>query len=288
MEVAPAPAFHVVIPGDEIENSGDSISGHGTWQGTQPNPDPQSRSKQLVSVVAGNLEGVNKLLLVRPCRGRYQGQVADLVLGRVTELRGSTWRVDIGHRLDAVLPLTSVMDQRRKTVKDELTMRIHFQEGDLVCAQIVRVAQEDGRFILKLHKEGQAVEAAFFKLRYGSLVHVPWTLIKQSKNHVFSFDFGVDCVLGKNGAVWVAPSPAAMAEMCVQAEEDEKKKQGPFEECARVRTIVTSLARRFLPISQRAIEMLYYKSVDLGQSIRELHGDAFTDLLHSTELVPGE
>lgn len=58
--------------------------------------------------VAGVLEKVNKLISVRPLKARYQGEIGDVVVGRITELQQKRWKVDTNSKLDSVLLLSSV------------------------------------------------------------------------------------------------------------------------------------------------------------------------------------
>lgn len=62
----------------------------------------------LKASVAGVMERVNKLILVRPIKTRYNGEVGDVVVGRITELQQKRWKVDTCSRLDSVLLLSSV------------------------------------------------------------------------------------------------------------------------------------------------------------------------------------
>lgn len=123
-------------------------SGHGTYVDQE----------QVISSVAGTIERVNKLVTVRAIRTRYNPEVGDLVVGRITEVRcmfSSTlerlikfylqvqprrWKVDANSRQDAVLMLSSVNlpggVQRRKLESDELQMRLFFEEGDLLVAEV--------------------------------------------------------------------------------------------------------------------------------------------------------
>ena len=58
--------------------------------------------------VAGRLERVNKLISVRPYKTRYQGEIGDVVVGRITEVQQKRWKVDTNAKLDAALLLSSV------------------------------------------------------------------------------------------------------------------------------------------------------------------------------------
>ncbi len=86
--------------------------------------------------MCGIVERVNKLVSVRPLRARYPGEVGDTIVGRITEITGKSWRVDIQARRDAILPLSAVNlpggEQRRKTNEDQLNMRSLFAENDII------------------------------------------------------------------------------------------------------------------------------------------------------------
>lgn len=72
--------------------------GHGTYQD----------NGRIKASVAGVLEHVNKLIMIRPLKSRYNGEIGDVVIGRITEIQQKRWRVDANARLDAVLLLSSV------------------------------------------------------------------------------------------------------------------------------------------------------------------------------------
>lgn len=62
----------------------------------------------LKASVVGTVQNINKLITVNPLRCRYNGQIGDVVIGRVTKLLHKCWKIDINYRLDAVLLLTSI------------------------------------------------------------------------------------------------------------------------------------------------------------------------------------
>lgn len=72
--------------------------GHGTYVS----------AGSLKATVAGVEQNINKLVTVSPLRCRYNGEIGDVVIGRVTELVHKRWKIDINARLDAVLLLTSI------------------------------------------------------------------------------------------------------------------------------------------------------------------------------------
>ena len=62
----------------------------------------------LYATVAGVVERVNKLITVTPPKTKYQGEIGDVVVGRITEVQQKRWKVEVNSRLDAVLQLSSV------------------------------------------------------------------------------------------------------------------------------------------------------------------------------------
>lgn len=76
-----------------------NLRGHGTYV---------DEEKTLRASVAGVLEKVNKLISIRPLKARYNGEIGDLIVGRITEVQQKRWKVDVNSKLDAVLLLSSV------------------------------------------------------------------------------------------------------------------------------------------------------------------------------------
>ncbi|ELV12688.1 Tyrosine-protein kinase ABL1 [Tupaia chinensis] len=67
---------HLVVPGDTITTDTGFMRGHGTYMGEE----------KLIASVAGSVERVNKLICVKALKTRYNGEVGDIVVGRITEL----------------------------------------------------------------------------------------------------------------------------------------------------------------------------------------------------------
>ncbi|KAI0093211.1 exosome complex exonuclease rrp4 [Irpex rosettiformis] len=181
----------LTCPGEIVTSSHAFMRGHGTYV----------ENDQVISSVAGTVERVNKLITVRAARTRYNPEVGDLVVGRITDVQPRRWKVDAGSRQDAVLMLSSVNlpggVQRRKLESDELQMRTFFEEGDLLVAE-VQAFFADGA--MSLHTRS----LRYGKLRNGQLVVVPPVLIRRLKSHFIALPCGVDLILGLNGYIWVS------------------------------------------------------------------------------------
>lgn len=203
---------HLVVPGQVIatsstdaggsggenDNDGSFLRGHGTFV---EHSDGQDR---LVATVCGTVHRVNKLITVVPfCETVYQGNVGDLVVGRVTSVGTSRWTVTlVPQQKDASLPLSGVHlpggAQRLRTAQDQREMRFFLQEGDLISAEVHKVQPSDGSLVLHTRSY------RYTKLENGSLVRVPPALIPRRKNHHTTLiDNTLDVLWGTNGNVWI-------------------------------------------------------------------------------------
>lgn len=72
--------------------------GHGTY----PEDDVLKAS------VAGVMEQIGRLISIKPLKSRYNGEVGDVVVGRILEVTQKRWKVDTNSRLDSILLLSSV------------------------------------------------------------------------------------------------------------------------------------------------------------------------------------
>lgn len=200
--------IQLVIPGQVIASSsiegGDSkdensfLRGHGTYV------ERFETEERLIASVCGTVQRMNKLITVIPfCESRFQGNVGDLVVGRVTAVATSQWTISlVSQQRDARLPLSGVHlpggAQRVRTAQDQRDMRLFLQEGDLICAEIHKVQPSDGS--LSLHTRS----FRYSKLENGTLVQVPPALIPRRKNHYMSMiNSTLDVLWGTNGNIWI-------------------------------------------------------------------------------------
>lgn len=97
-------------------------------------------------------------------------------------------------------------------------MRQFLSEGDLVVAEIQLFAADGAA---SLHTRNNK----FGKLRSGSLVVVPPSLIRRMKSHFYQFSFGVHVTIGMNGYIWISPGKkqAADSEESKAMDVDEKE-----------------------------------------------------------------
>ena len=183
----------LVSPGDVITREGGYMRGHGTY----------TRDDILYASVAGAVQRVNKLISVTAPKTKYQGEIGDVIVGRITEVQQKRWKVEINARLDAALQLSSVNlpggELRRRSAEDELTMRKYLQEGDLISAEVQNLFSDGA---VALHTRS----LKYGKLSQGTLVTVSPSLIKRRKTHFHKLPCGASVILGNNGNVWIMPT----------------------------------------------------------------------------------
>jgi len=262
--------------GDTITADAGCLMGHGTMQ----------VDGRLVATVSGFVERVNKLISVHPLHSRYNGEVGDVIVGRIVELGDKRWKVDVGGRQHAVLLLASVNlpggIQRRRTQEDSLNMRAFFTENDVISAEVQKL-RPDG--VLSLHTRN----LKYGKLGNGTLVRVAPRLVKRCKQHFQNLgqDIGVEVILGLNGFVWVQEAPvekekpegdeaaAAAAAAAADGDDGAPTTYVPVtlsgrERVCRVRNAVLALARMMMPIYHATIADVYLASVAFGMPAKDM------------------
>jgi exosome complex component RRP4 len=244
-------------PGETLASSQAYMRGHGTFVD----------GEDVVASVAGTIERVNKLITVKAIRTRYNAEIGDLIVGRITEVQPKRWKVDANARQDAILMLSSVNlpggVQRRKLESDELQMRNFFEEGDLLVAE-VQAFFSDGA--ISLHTRS----LKYGKLRNGQLVTVPPNLIRRLKSHFISLPCGVDLILGLNGFIWVSKhvkdseqeGEEGFDAEAVYSNQNDDINDSTRHAIARVSNVIRVLASHFVPLTDTRIAEAYEWSVE--------------------------
>lgn len=189
----------LVTPGDVCTERSNYMRGHGTY-GTKDEED-----KRIIASVAGLVEPINKLICVKPFKCRYNGEVGDVIVGRIKEVQQKRWKVDTSSRLDSRLDLSNINlkggELRKRTAADQFAMREYLKEGDLISAEVQNVHQDGS---LSLHTRS----LRYGKLGQGVLLKVAPSLVKRQKNHLIHLNAQysqVNIILGNNGFVWISP-----------------------------------------------------------------------------------
>lgn len=253
----------VTTPGSRIATETGFVRGHGTLLASNTPTNGQA----LTATVAGVIERVNKLIAVRPLRARYDAQVGDVVVGRVVDIVGKRWKLDVNARSHAFLLLSAVTlpggVQRRRTYEDELNMRSFFSEGDLISAEVQELWNDGG---IALHTRS----LRYGNLEQGQFVSVQCALVKRAKKHFHALPCGVEVILGNNGYIFIS-------EHTRRDESEERSKQtcdhpsiDMRRRIARVRNSIVALDMEFISISARSITEVYDASIEQQVELGEM------------------
>jgi len=264
----------LTCPGEYLTSAQGFMRGHGTYVD----------SDEVISSVAGTVERVNKLVTVRAIRTRYNPEVGDLVVGRITEVQPRRWKVDANSRQDAVLMLSSVNlpggVQRRKLESDELQMRNFFEEGDLLVAE-VQAFFSDGA--MSLHTRS----LKYGKLRNGQLVTIPPVLVRRLKSHFISLPCDVDLILGLNGYIWVSKhvkesdqeGEEGFDAEAVYSNQNDAIDNATRMAISRVANIIRVLAAHFVPLTDVLLLESYEWAIEQETDPKDLLQDDVGDAL---------
>eukprot|EP01132_Coremiostelium_polycephalum_P003628 gene3628-4519_t len=271
----------LMIPGQTISREGEYLKGHGTFHHEQ----------NLIASVCGRLEKIDKLLSVRAFKARYQGEVGDIIVGRITEIASKRWKVDVNSRQDYFLMLSAINlpggIQRRRTSSDELQMRNFFVENDLVYAE-VQMLMGDGS--VAIHTRN----LKYGKLQNGHFMKAPSNLIKRSKQHFYTLECGVDIILGLNGYIWIADSEQQKNQTAHIHKHERENFDQPLvisdelkyvskegrERISRIKNSISLLIKGFLVISKSSIIKVYKQSIQMNLSAKDLlHPEYISQIL---------
>ncbi|OWF54694.1 exosome complex component RRP4-like [Mizuhopecten yessoensis] len=246
---------NLVTPGDVITADTGFMRGHGTYM----------EDEKLYASVAGVVERVNKLICVKPLKTRYNGEIGDVVIGRILEVGTRRWKVDTHAKLDSVLMLSSVNlpggELRRRSEEDEKMMRHYLKEGDLISAEVQSLFSDGA---LSLHTRS----LKYGKLSQGQLVSISPSLIKRRKTHFHNLPCGASIILGNNGYVWICPTINEEVEQTGGYEQNlEPIQKSDREVIARLRNCVLALAEHKMMLYDTSV--LYTFEASLRYSVKE-------------------
>lgn len=248
---------NLVTPGDIITSDSGFMRGHGTYN---------SEDDRLLASVAGVVERVNKLICVKPLKTRYNGEIGDVVIGRIIEVQQRRWKVETHAMLDSSLLLSSVNlpggELRRRSEEDEKMMREYLKEGDLISAEVQSVFADGS---LSLHTRS----LKYGKLGQGTLVQVSPSLIKRRKTHFHHLPCGATIILGNNGYVWICPTETEEMDQTGGYELNWKPVQRSDREVvARLRNCVQLLAAQKMQLYDTSV--LYTYEASLNFKIKDI------------------
>ena len=183
----------IVVPGDTVAQGMGFLPSKGTYR----------ENDKIIANRVGLLSVEGKVLKVVPLAGNYMPKIGDRVIGQVSDVLFSGWRVELFGPYSSVL---GVKDATNEFIGRGANLAEIFALGDLVVCKIVNVTSQKlidvslrGPGFRKL-KGGRLLKVSSAKVpriigKDGSMV----SMIKQAT--------GVNVVVGMNGMVWLDGTP---------------------------------------------------------------------------------
>lgn len=158
----------------------------------------------IVSLVAGTVERVNRLICVKTVKNCYLPEIGDIIVGRIIKMSQRRWFVDTGSHVNSVLLLASVNlpggELRRRNEDDEQKMKNYLKDGDVVAAEVQSVFSDGSA---SLHTRN----LNYGKLPPGRLLKIPNNLCKKCKTRIHKLEkYGTMVIISANGWIWVGSS----------------------------------------------------------------------------------
>lgn len=180
----------VVVPGELLAEGMGYLPSFGTYR----------EGDRILASRLGlvNIEG--KVIKLVPLSGKYLPKKGDTIIGMVTEILMSGWRVDTNSAYSAVL---NMKDASSEFIPKGANLTKYFDIGDYVVAKIVNVTSQ------KLVDISMKEAPGLRKLRGGRIMHVsapkvPRIIGKQG-SMVSTIKEYTNCkiIVGQNGVVWI-------------------------------------------------------------------------------------
>lgn len=261
--LGPHMRLNLVFPGDVISTEKGFMHGQGTYQEGKTGTGGPEPSENITASVIGKVDKTSKVIMVRPIKCRYTGEIGDIVVGRVAEITVKRWKIDINSLFYATLHLNSINlpsgVQRRKTYEDEQSMREIFREKDMIVAEVHSVNQ-DGSVNL------QTRNLRYGKLEQGFLVKVNPKLIKRQKAHYVDLNCGVTIIMGMNCWIWITRLKKEVKGEDVKVELNTEPEV--FEKMAKFRNIIILLNQENCDIVVETVLAMYDLALQQGTSAK--------------------
>ena len=186
----------IAVPGEVLAKGMDYLPSYGTYR----------FGEDIIAKVLGLVTVDGKVIKITPLSGRYLPKRGDTVIGQVTEILASGWRVELNSAYSAML---SMRDATSEFIDRGADLSRFFNIGDYIITKIVNVTSQKlvdltmrGPGLRKLHG-GRFFFVNTNKVpriigKHGSMV----SMIKQA----------TDCriLVGQNGVVWLSGENPSM------------------------------------------------------------------------------
>lgn len=179
----------IVIPGEVIFKGEDFLPGEGT----------EKHGDEIVAVRYGLAEETKKLVKVIPLSGVYLPRRGNVVIGKVDNVLGNGWLIDINTAENAFL---SIMEVPRYVNKDDL--RSVLDIGDMVAAKIYSIGGRGIDLTIAMKELGRLEKGIIINVNPNK---VPRVIGKEgSMISLIKDESKCRITVGQNGLIWIGGS----------------------------------------------------------------------------------
>ncbi len=183
----------IVVPGTVIAEGMDFIPSTGTFR----------EGDKIINSLLGILNIDGRVIKVIPLAGQYIPKVGDVIIGRVTDVTISGWRVDTNSAYSAML---SMKEASTTFIQKGSDLTKYFQIGDYIITKVINVTSQK---LVDLTMKGPGLR----KLRGGNIIKVSPIkvprIIGKNGSMINMIKEYTDCKIsvGQNGLIWIQGEP---------------------------------------------------------------------------------
>jgi exosome complex component RRP4 len=184
----------IVVPGEVLATGLEYLPSKGTYR-----KDDEIRADSI-----GLVQIDGKVIKTIALAGRYLPKKGDTIVGRISDVLMSGWRVDLRTMTDAVLGLKEATNEYIKRGED---LTRYFAIDDWVSAKVVQVTSQN---LVDVSVRGPGLQ----KLEGGTIINVDSQkvprIIGARGSMVRMLKKGTNCdiMVGQNGVIWLNGAPA--------------------------------------------------------------------------------
>jgi len=184
----------VVVPGEILSVGMDYLPATGTFR----------EGENIIASMLGLASIDGRLIRLIPLSGKYLPKPRDIIIGKVTDVTFTGWRIDLNSAYTALL---SVKDATSDFVNRGADLTVYYNFGDYITAKIINVTSQN---LVDLTLKGPGLR----KLGEGRIIHVapnkvPRIIGKQGSMVMMIKDYTkCQIIVGQNGVVWISGQPS--------------------------------------------------------------------------------
>ncbi len=183
----------IVVPGEILAEGMDFIPSFGTYR----------EKDNIISLKLGLANIKGKVITLIPLAGRYAPKRDDIIIGNISEILLSGWRLETNC---AYLAMLSMKDATSEFIERGADLTKYFNVGDYIVTKVVNVTSQK---LIDVSMKGPGLK----KLRGGQVIKVNQNKIPRiigkagSMIGLIKQSTGCQITAGQNGIIWLNGEP---------------------------------------------------------------------------------